>query len=223
ENTPVSLQLKWRHQFQFAGYYAAQLKGFYKDKGLDVSIIEGSVHRPPVSRVLNGEADFGITGADILFDFVHGKPVVITSVIFQHSPYVFLTLKESKIRFVSDLYKKRVMVSDDQGWVLLKSLFLKEGINIDSIEILRHSWSTKDLIAGKIDALSSYSTVEPYQLMQMGHVVSLVNPRDYGLDFYGDLIFTSESYARENHEIVESFNEATIKGWEYALANKEEI
>lgn len=223
ENSSVSLQLKWHHQFQFAGYYAAQLKGFYKDEGLDVSIIEGSVQRPPVSKVLDGEADFGITGSDILYDFVQGKPVVITSVIFQHSPYVFMTLKESQIRVSSDLYKKRVMVSNDQGWVLLKSLFLKEGINMDAIQILKHSWNNNDLITGKTDAMSGYSTVEPYQLKQRGYDVSLINPKDYGLDFYGDLIFTSEKYAKKNPEIVKKFNDASAKGWEYALSNKEEI
>jgi len=222
-NTPVSLQLKWRHQFQFAGYYAAQLKGFYKENGLDVSIVEGAANRPPVEKVLSGEADFGITGSDILYDFVQGKPVVVTSVIFQHSPYVFMALKESGIRVISDLYKKKVMVSDKQGGVLLKSIFLREGINIDSIDIVKHSWNNKDLTEGKTDALSGYSTVEPYQFKQMGHEVSLINPRDYGLDFYGDLIFTSKEYAIKNAEIVKSFNEASAQGWEYALANKEEI
>lgn len=223
ENSPVSLQLKWRHQFQFAGYYAAQLKGFYTEKGLNVSIIEGSSHRPPVERVLNGKADFGITGSDILYDFIQGRPVVVTSVIFQHSPYTFIALKESGMRVISDLYKKKVMVSDDQGWILLKSLFLREGINIDSIEILQHTWNNNDLIEGKADVLSGYSTVEPYQLKQMGYEVALINPRDYGLDFYGDLIFTSEEYAKKNPEIVKKFNDASARGWEYALANKEEI
>ncbi len=221
--TPVSLQLKWRHQFQFAGYYAAQLKGFYKEKGLDVSMIEGAVDRPPVAEVINGDADFGITGCDILYDFVQQKPVVITSVIFQHSPYVFMALKKSGIRVISDLYKKKVMVSDDQGWILLKTLFLREGINIDSINIFKHSWNNEDLIEGDVDALSGYSTVEPYQFAQKGYEVSLIHPKDYGLDFYGDLIFTSKKYASENPEIVKSFNEASARGWEYALAHKEEI
>jgi PAS domain S-box-containing protein len=219
----VSLQLKWHHQFQFAGYYAAQLKGFYKEKGLEVSIIEGSVSRPPVTKVLNGEADFGITGSDVLHDFVQGKPVVITSVIFQHSPYVFIALKESNISVASDFYKKKVMVSDEQGWVLLKSLFITEGINLDSIAVEQHSWNNEDLIRGKVDAMSGYSTVEPYQLQQRGVQVSVINPIDYGLDFYGDLIFTSEDYANHHPETVKGFNEASARGWEYALNNKEEI
>src|SRR5690606_36826335 len=69
----------------------------------------------------------------------------------------------------------------------------------------------------------AYSTVEPFQVKKAGHDVYLISPRDYGLDFYGDLIFTSKEYADENPEIVDAFNRASIKGWEYALSHQDEI
>ena len=56
----VILQLKWKHQFQFAGYYAAQENGYYKDAGLDVTILEARPGVDPVEQVLEGKADFGV-------------------------------------------------------------------------------------------------------------------------------------------------------------------
>ncbi|MEP7297938.1 MAG: ABC transporter substrate-binding protein, partial [Burkholderiales bacterium] len=63
----VRLQLKWFHQFQFAGYYAAQSKGFYRDEGLDVEILEGAPEHTPTTMVLESKADFGVhDGADLV-------------------------------------------------------------------------------------------------------------------------------------------------------------
>lgn len=219
----VRLQLKWHHQFQFAGYYAAHIKDFYKEEGLDVHFIEGSAQVSVLNEVLQGNADFGITGSDILYDYTKGKPVVITSVIFQHSPYVFMVLEDSGIRSPLNLFKKKVMASNNQGWFLLRSLFFREGISPDSITLIKHSWDNQDLINKKVDAISAYSTVEPFQLLEKGHKVHLISPRDYGLDFYGDLIFSSKEYAEENVDVLEAFNRASIKGWEYALRHKDEL
>jgi len=223
ELKPIKLQLKWLHQFQFAGFYAAQEKGYYKDAGLAVSILEGNKDNPAVSNVLEGKADFGVTGSDILNFHVKNKPVVVVSVIFQHSPYVFMTLADKKINYPTDLAGKKIMVSQDQGGNLLRALLLKEGIPIDSVQLIEHSWQSEDLISGKVDAVSAYSTVEPEQLRQLGHKVLLIDPNDYGIDFYGDLIFTTRKMIHDNPEIVENFNAASLKGWHYAMNNPEEM
>ncbi len=223
ELKPLKLQLKWLHQFQFAGYYAAKEKGYYKDAGFNVELLEGSASIAPVDHVLTGKADFGVTGADILNSFIHNKPVVVVSVIFQHSPYIFMTLSDRKINTPSDLAGKTVMVSEDQGGRIFKALLLKEGIPIDSVNIINHSWQIQDLINGKIDAQSAYLTVEPQILRKMGLKVSIINPMNYGIDFYGDLLFTSAEMANKHPQTVEKFNEASLKGWQYALNHPEEM
>lgn len=220
---PIKLQLKWYHQFQFAGYYAAQEKGFYKEAGFDVELIEGGATRPPVEKVLSGAADFGITGSDILNDHINKKPVVVVSVIFQHSPYVIMTMADKKINTPTDLADKKIMASENQGWPLLRALFLKEGIPEKSVNIIPHSWNNMDLVNGKVDAFSGYVTMEPQLFRQMGYEVSLISPIDYGIDFYGDLIFTTSEMAGNNPETVEKFNQASIKGWYYAMNHPEEM
>ncbi len=223
ELKPIKLQLKWLHQFQFAGYYAAKEKGYYNDAGLDVEILEGNALNPSVDNVLNGKADFGVTGSDILNSFIQRQPLVVVSVIFQHSPYIFMTMADRKINTPSDLAGKSIMASEDQGGRLLKALLLKEGIPIDSVNIVNHSWQIQDLIKGRIDAQSAYITVEPQILQKMGHQVSVINPMNYGIDFYGDLIFTTAAMANKHPVTVEKFNSASLKGWQYALNHPEEM
>ena len=223
ETSTIRLQLKWHHQFQFAGYYAAQQKGFFKEAGLNVELLEGSSQRPPVDAVLEGTADFGVTGSDIINFHIDKKPVVVISAIFQHSPYVFLTLANKKINSATDLAGKKIMASTDQGWLLLRALFIREGIPISKITMVEHSWNLQDLINGKVDAITAYSTVEPNLFRKLGYEVAMIRPIDYGIDFYGDVLFTTRAIANKNPAKVEKFNQACLKGWEYALSHPSEI
>jgi ABC-type nitrate/sulfonate/bicarbonate transport system substrate-binding protein len=100
---PVRLQLKWYPQFQAAGFYAAQAKGFYTDEGLDVTLVEGGVANPPIDQVLSGKADFGVSDADVLLRYLKGDPLVAVAAFFQHSPYILMTRQDSGIRSPSDL------------------------------------------------------------------------------------------------------------------------
>ena len=88
----VSLQLQWKHQFEFAGFYAAIEKGFYQDEGLEVEIKEFAVGTNPVQDVLDGKADFGITYSTVVSDYLQGKPIVLLANIFKHGALVVSTL-----------------------------------------------------------------------------------------------------------------------------------
>lgn len=219
----VTLQLKWWHQFQFAGYYAAQLKGFYASNGLQVNIIPGDIKHDAIEEVLSGKADFGITGCDLLTAYANGKPLVALGALFQHSPYVIITDSAKNIQTPFDLIDKPIMVSENQGWVELKAIFLKEGIETQNLKVVIHSWNNMDLVNGNAAAMTGYRSVEPFQLTKLGMVPSLIYPSTYGIDFYGDLLFTSAKFVNQQPDVPEKFRQASFRGWEYALKNKEEI
>ncbi len=223
EKREVTVQLKWWNQFQFAGYYAAVKQGYYQAEGLQVKLVPGDAQHPVMDEVLSGRADFGITGSDLLIGFASGKPVVALGAIFQHSPYVIMSMPEKKIHLPSDLVGKSIMASEHQGWVELKAVFLKEGIDLNRLSIMNHSWNNLDLIQGRIDAMTGYRSVEPFQLAELGTSPSIIRPADYGVDFYGDILFSSRSFIERNPETVEKFRRATFKGWEYAMSHKEEM
>ena len=86
----VRLQLKYLHQFQFAGYYAALEQGYYRQAGLDVEIIEGQKGDEPLIDVISGKAQFGVGSSSLILEHSKGNPVVVLGVIFQHSPYLSL-------------------------------------------------------------------------------------------------------------------------------------
>ena len=222
-SSQVTLQLKWSHQFQFAGYYAAQAKGFYRDAGLDVVIREGGPNLPPLQSVLSGSAQYSIGDSDLLVARIKGQPIVALAAIFQHSPYVLLSRKDSNIRTPSDLAGKTVMMSDDQGGIQLRTMLRREGIDPSLVRIIAQSWRLDDLIDGKVDAMSAYATVEPAKLRARGVDTWVMRSLDYGVDLYGDILFTSQAQAQAHPERTAAFVRATKKGWEYAMAHEAEM
>ncbi len=219
---PIVLQLKWYHQFQFAGYYAAEEKGFYKAEGLDVEIREGSPKHPPLETVLSGQAQFGVSDDDILLARLRGRPTVACAAIFQHSPYVVLARAESGISKPSDLIDRTVMASE-QGATQLKAMLKHEGIPLNRVKLVPHNWKLRDLLDQKVDAASGYSTVEPTQMRQAGVQPSIIRVADYGVDFYGDTLFTTEAVVQQDRARVAAFIRASLKGWEYAMQHPAEM
>ncbi len=217
----LTLQLKWTHAFQFAGYYAAEAQGYYRDAGLTVSIRAAKPSDDVVGEVVAGRANYGIGSSSLLLERQAGKPVVVLAAIFQHSPQVLLARQTATNQSVHDLVDKRVMfeAQTDELTAYLK----REAIPLARIERLPHSFSPQDLIAGRVDAITAYSTNEPYFLLQAGLEFLTFTPRSVGIDFYGDNLFTSEQELRDHPERVRAFLEASLRGWDYALDHPEEI
>ena len=217
------LQLKWTHQFQFAGYYAAELKGYYKAEGLDVQILEGGKDISPVKVVSSGNAEFGVSDPEILIKNPKEHQLTAIFATLQSSPYGVLSRPESGIRRPSDLVGKKILSADDQGWSIFKAIMLKEGIAINKTQIIPRNKDSEELIDGTADAVISYYTSQPTRLRDLGLDPAIMKPLDYGVDFYGDIVFTSQKFAEESPEVVEAFNRATRRGWEYALSHKEKM
>jgi PAS domain S-box-containing protein len=219
--TKVTLQLKWKHQFQFAGYYAAIQQGYYKAAGLDVTLRELGESQDVVETVLKKEADFGVGTADLVKYRLHHKPVVVVASIFQHSPMVLLVRRDSGLDNVHQLTNRKIMLEAHSTELL--SYFQSEKVSIASLTILPHTFDTRDFIAGSVDAMSAYSTDEPFDLMQAKVPYSVWSPRTAGLDFYGDSLFTTADMVHAKPRLVDTFVKASLKGWEYAVAHPEEM
>jgi len=217
----VTLQLKWKHAFQFAGYYAAKEKGFYEEIGLDVNIIPAIPGQDVIAPVLNGFAQFGVSSNSLLQARDSGKPVVMLAVIFQHSPVVLLTLEKDMTKGIHSIQNKTAMLETQTAEILA---FLRQAnINIDEMTVLKHSFNPDDLINGKVDIISAYSIDEPFFLEKINLFYKSYNPRSLGIDFYGDNLYTSEKEIKQHPERVKAFRQASLKGWQYAMNNKEEI
>ena len=220
---PVTIQLKWVAQYQFAGYYAAQHDRLYRAEGLDVAIRPGGRGISPVKEVLEGRAQFGVGDSDLLLSRAKGEPIVVLAAVFQHSPYILLTRGQDHITKPSDFVGKTVMALEDQGAAQLRAMLLREGVDPGKVHIVPHSWNLQDLASGRVDAMTAYLTVEPFQLRKLGVEPGVVRPSDYGVDFYGDCLFTTEAEIRAHPEEVEGVLRATRTGWDQAMRQPDQV
>ncbi|MBJ7308917.1 PAS domain S-box protein [Rugamonas sp. CCM 8940] len=216
----VSVQLQWQHQFQFAGYYAAQDQGYYREAGLDVSLVEAQPGVDPVQKVVDGHAQYGTGSSSLLLSRSLGQPVVVLASIFQHSGAALL------VRLDADGKRRpwggsRVMLSNNNEE--LTAYLKKQGVRLDSLFLVPHSYRLDDFIEGKVDAYAAYSTEEPFLLQHANVGYELVSPRAAGVDFYGDNLYTTESELREHPARAAAMRAATLRGWRYAMAHRGEI
>lgn len=214
----VVLQLNWRHQFQFAGYYAAIERGYFREAGFDVTLRELGEGQDPIDIVLSGQADFGVAASELALRRAQGKAVVALAAIIQHSPLVLL-VNRRVITNVGALNGSRIMLAPHE--TELFAYLRREGVN--QYAPVPHSFNPKDLIAGQVDAISGYVTDEPYLLRQAAFPLLTFSPSAAGINFYGDTLFTSEDQIRQSPERVAAFRGAVIQGWTYAMAHPEEI
>ena len=219
----VSLQLLWKHQFEFAGFYMAKEKGFYKDVNLDVELKEYSFGTNITNEVENGKSTFGIAYPNIILDKSNGANVVLLNSIYQSSPHILISLESSGINSISDFKNKRIMMEDNKiKTAPLLSMLYSQKINYEHINMIKPSYKIESLIDGKTDIFSAYISNEIHKLDQLKIKYNIWNPKDYGFDFYNDILFTSSKMLKNNPMKVKKFQEASLKGWIYAFENIDE-
>jgi two-component system, cell cycle sensor histidine kinase and response regulator CckA len=219
----ITLQLKWKHQFQFAGYYAAIQQGYYRDEGLDVTLIELQQGSSPVEQVLSGKADYGVADSEVVMERLQGHPVVAMAALFQHSPHILITRLNRGIYRPQDLVGRTVMVADKPGDFEVRAMLLQQVGGENKVKLIRHSWNLDDLMSGKADAMSAYYTFEPALMRARGVEPGIMRAMDYGIDFYGDILFTDEDEIAHHPERAAAFLRATKKGWRYAFDHSAEV
>lgn len=219
----VSVQLPWKHQFEFAAFYAAEARGYYRDAGLTVDIREGDPGVDTVSSVLLGKADFGVGTSSLVIDRYHGKPVVALATLMQHSPIGLLVRRGNGINSVLDLVDRPVAVdvhSRDEIEAYLKA----SGLPADRLNLVPQTdWTLGSVDRGEHAAKAVYLSNEPFLIRGREHEYLLLTPRSAGIDLFGNMLFTRETLLGKRPELVRAFREATLKGLVYALDHSDEI
>ena len=228
QNDKVVLQLSWEHEFQFAGYYAALWQGFYAQEGLDVELRSAVTPEGqfllPAEQVLSGAADFGIGGIDAMVARGRGEDLVVLSTIFQRSPESVFSLESQPMDSLLELSQLRIAsVSADFTRAQVTALFMEAGVDPNSIQFVDVPSSVDSLADGTVDAVVSYDVSAQYRAQELGVRLNILRPADYGINFYGDALYTSGPLLNEDPDKVERFVRASLRGWEYAVANSGRI
>jgi signal transduction histidine kinase/ABC-type nitrate/sulfonate/bicarbonate transport system substrate-binding protein len=219
----ITIQLSWFDQFQFAGYYMAKEKGFYKELGLDVEIkpFEFGIDIP--KEVSDGKIDFAVGRETLILERTKNRNIVALYALFQASPLILMTTKESGINNINDFSHKKIMTTiDDSSEVSLKAMLISNKVKIEDLEFLKHSHNIDDLINKKTDVISAYISKAPFQLNQKDVEYNIFDPKKFGFDMYSDMLYTSENLINSDLNTVLLFKKASLKGWEYAYSNIEE-
>ena len=220
----VAVQFHWLHQFEFAAFYMAKEKGFYRSAGLDVEFLP---FRPDstdvVGAVTSGKAQYGVGYSSVLYDYFNDRPVVALAALLQRSPLVLMTRDEPDLRRPKDLRGRKVMIGGDAlNSASIMALLFADGLGKNDFVRQEHSFDIEDLISGRTDAITAYLSNEPFHMQERGVGYRLFDPREAGFSFYGDILFASRDEVQDHPDRTRAFVEATLKGWEYAFAHVDE-
>jgi NitT/TauT family transport system substrate-binding protein len=216
--TPITVQLKWLHQAQFAGLYAADQNGYYAAEGLKVSFIEGGPTVDLEKSVLDGTAQFGDIGADTLITArADGEPLRAIAVVYRRSPLVFMALANSGITRPQDFVGKTIQA--DTGVITLHAMLAKVGISSDQYHEVNIGTDLKPFYSGQAQVWNAFINNEVLTAQSAGYKVNIIYPDDYGIHFYSDTLFATDDYIGANPDLVLRFLRATLKGWTYAIEN----
>jgi signal transduction histidine kinase/ABC-type nitrate/sulfonate/bicarbonate transport system substrate-binding protein len=216
----VSLQLKWKYQYQFAGFITAYEKGFYKDVGLDVELKELDKQIDIVDEVLKGKSTFAISDSALIYDKLRGKEIKALMAIFQESPFTLMGLNRDDLKSLTDLNGKTIAIHKGVDGISIKAMLKVKDI---SYNVHPPVFNFEKLLNKDIDLKVSYISNEPFVAKSKGLDVVSFSPKDFGFEGYGDILFTSNDILKNNPEMVKKFYLATYKGWMYAFKNIDEV
>jgi NitT/TauT family transport system substrate-binding protein len=221
---PVTLQLNWFHEAEFAGYYVADAEGFYDAAGLDVTILEGGPGDPAIDHVVDGTADFAVSSFGEQKDAVaKGLPTDAVMAAFQIPPLVIFSLAESKIGRPTDLVGKKVGVSTDYWRAVLDETLKASGVRSSSVKkVAVEAEDLQALYDHRVDAWLGYAQDEPIKAEIAGHHIKDIFPADYGVGGYEGLVLANTKTVAREPDLVRRFVAASQQGWRYAVEHPDE-
>lgn len=220
--TPISLRLAWVYDMAESGLFVAHDKGLFQRNGLNVKIEQGGFGLDPIKLVATGTNDFGVAGAgNLLLARSQGVPVVAIAAEFQHTPVGFITHAGSGIRDFKDFKGKRIGIQTGADTdVLYRALLARNGMTSADVHEVPIQFDPSPFVNGRIDVLPGYVTNQPVTLRGKGINVEVISAASQGLNYYGNVYFTSEKMLREHPDRVRQFLAAAREGWELTLRDK---
>jgi NitT/TauT family transport system substrate-binding protein len=220
----INVTLKWTHQSQFAGQYVAKDKGFYRNAGLDITLIPYDFKTSPIELVRTKKAVFGVAGADeIILARARGIPVKAIAVIYRSNPVCAFALKNSGIINPYDFQGKTVGIERGSNVEYEYVAMMKKlGINRSRINEISINYDASELLEGKVDVSTGYFINEPYYVISDNKEINIMMVEDYGVRMYGDVLFTMDDTIKTDPKLVYAFVSSTMDGWQYAIENYDE-
>ncbi len=215
---PVTVQLNWVTNVQFAGILVAKEKGWYEEAGIDLTVKGWEAGVFPMDDVIAGKAQVAVADSAELIRFrVRGNGVKAVGAAFRKSPSCLLGLKAKGIETPKDLAGKKVGINNPESDLMIKIMLKSQGLRYEDIIPVKVGWDFQPLLDGTIDVYTAFMNNEPLTMKKMGHEVTYLPGFKYGYDFYSGLYVVSDKMIQENPKLVGHFLSATLRGWKEAF------
>jgi NitT/TauT family transport system substrate-binding protein len=213
--TPIRLQLDWYPQPEHGGFFAAQLLGYYKAEGLDVTILPLPQYGSAAQLVSSGKAEFGLASSDAILEWnSNGLPLVAVSATMQHDPQAIMVHKDSPIHDFKDLEGNAIAAQTGATW--LKYVTLRYGLH--QVRQVPSTLSIPNFLADPGYVHQIFITSEPFFAKQAGSEVRTLLISSSGYDPYR-VSFTTRDFAAQHPDLVVKFVRASIRGWQAYLSD----
>lgn len=222
-DTAVKFQLNWYAGGANAGFAAALKEGYYKDAGLDVTIIQGNGSANTAQLVASGQAEVAYADAVAVSQLIaKGAPMKVVSSVYQSNPNEVEALKKTGIKSVQELKGKKIGVPAGSSQVTMLPLFLEANdLKESDVNLLNMPTASMvpSLLQGQVDAI--LGSVDDYriQLKAQGAKLDTYMFADHGVPTVSTSIFASNDYIKNNPDVLRKFIAASLKGWVFALKN----
>ena len=208
--TKVILQADWYPQPEHGGFYTALAKGYYKDEGLDLSILPGGPYVTVEQQVSVGAAQFGMGSSDKVMESISGgQPLIAVAATMQHDPQGIMVRKDSPIHSFADLNGHSVAIKvGESTWFE----FLTKRYQLNNVRVVPAMMNVANFVADPNYIQQAFATSEPYFAHQAGVETRVLLVSDAGYSPYR-VMYTTRDFLKQHPEDVAKFVRASIKGW----------
>lgn len=234
--TPITLQLQWVAQAQFAGYYAAVDQGYYEEEGLDVTIVEGGPDIVPQDVLAAGDVDYAISWVPkVLGSIEQGANITDVAQIFERSATTQISFKDKNIKTAADLAGKNVgSWGFGNEWELFAGM-QQADVALEDISLIQQAFDMNAFLSGDIDAAQAMTYNEYAQVLETVNLdtgelyqpdeLNVIDWNDEGTAMLQDAIWANADQLESDEDYAANtvkFIKASIRGWIFAATNPED-
>jgi NitT/TauT family transport system substrate-binding protein len=208
--TKIVFQADWYPQPEHGGFYTALAKGYYRDEGLDMTILPGGPYISVEKQVSAGSAQFGMGSSDkVLESNAEGQTLVAVGATMQHDPQGIMVRKDSPIHTFADLNGHSIAIKvGESTWFE----FVVKRFQLNNVHVVPSMMNVANFVADPQYIQQAFATSEPFFAHQAGVETRVLLVSDAGYSPYR-VMYTTREYVQKHPEIVAKFVRASLKGW----------
>ena len=208
----IIVQLDWVAEPEHGAFYTAEALGFFRDEGLDVTLVQGGPNTYVLNKVAAGQVQIGQSDStNVLLAIHNGAPLLNVGATFQHDPSVLMMQEGNPVKTWADLQGRTIMARPE--WAFLPYLQKKYHIEF---KVLAQNFDFGRLAKDPNFVQQGYYIADPYSVVRQGVKLKYLYCWDTGFDAYATIV-TSRAYAQGHAPELRAFLRALHRGWQYYL------